>query len=113
MKAIIILACLTMAAWDWNSADADDSYHKSSTPRYFMEWCGSDDGKISVSFAVDKTTFATNEIIRLRCAIINNGDKAVTVLRPFGDHFYTLAYGFSILGTDGLIPYRGPIIEDP
>jgi hypothetical protein len=111
MKTTIILACLAMVVLSRISADAADTYHKSSTPRCFTEWVRSDDGKVSASFVVDKTTFATNETIRLRCAIVNNGDKALTVLRPFGDGFYTLAYGLSILGPDGLIPYRGPMKE--
>lgn len=111
MKTKLLVACLAMAVWCRTSAGGTVTYHKSSTPRCFTEWCTSDDGKVSASFTADKTTFDTNETIRLRCAVRNNGDKAITVLRPFGDSFYTLAYGLSILGPDGLIPYRGPMKE--
>ena len=62
---------------------------------------------MSASFAVDKTTFDINENIKLRCAIRNNTDETITIQRPFGDTFYTLAYGLMIMGSDGPVPYRG------
>jgi len=82
-------------------------FHESSTPRTLSEWRNSPDGKISVCFAVDKTTFGTKETIIVRCAVKNISDKPLTLLRPFGDDFYAYAAGLVILGPEGAIPYRG------
>ncbi len=82
-------------------------FPEASTPRTLSEWRDSADGKISVCFAVDKTTFGTKEAITVRCAVKNTTGKPLTVLRPFGDDFFALAAGINILGPDGVIPYRG------
>jgi hypothetical protein len=86
-------------------------FPEASTPRTLSEWRDSADGKISVCFAVDKTTFGAKETIIVRCAIKNTGDKPLTVLRPFGDDFFALASGINILGPDGAIPYHGAMKE--
>jgi hypothetical protein len=87
------------------------TYHETSTPRALSEWKDSQDGKVSVCFAVDKTTFGAEEKITVRCAIKNLSDKPLTILRPFGDPFYAHSSGFTILGPDGAISYRGPMKE--
>jgi hypothetical protein len=86
-------------------------YHETLTPKSLSEWRESRDEKVSVCFAVDKTTFRTNDTITVRCAVRNNGDKPLTILRPFGDPFYAHCAGIAILGPDGAIPYRGAMKE--
>ena len=86
-------------------------FHETSTPRELSEWRDSPDGKISVCFAVGKTTFCTKETITVRCAVKNTSDNPLTLLRPFGDDFYAYAAGLAILGPEGPIPYRGAMKE--
>lgn len=86
-------------------------YHESQTPDSLTQWTDSRDNRLSVCFAADKTTFATDETIVIRCAARNNTDSPITILRPFGDSFYSLAEGLTILGPDGPIPYHGPMKE--
>lgn len=87
------------------------TYHRSITPKVFSEWNDSSDGKLSVSLTVDKTTFSPSESIIVRCAIKNNSDESLLILRPFGDAFYALSAGLHILGPDGLIEYQGAMKE--
>jgi hypothetical protein len=82
-------------------------YHESLAPIALSEWTDSPDGRLSLCFAVDKTTSSRNEAFSIRCAIRNNSDKALTILRPFGDEFYSLSSGLYILGPAGPITYRG------
>jgi hypothetical protein len=82
-------------------------YPETSIPRSLFEWNDSQDGKVSVCFAVDKTAFTAKEPITVRCAVRNLGDKPINILRPFGDPYGTISGGLSILGPDGVIPYRG------
>lgn len=85
------------------------TYHEAYTPKTLLEWRDARDGKVSICFAVAKTTFSAKETIAVRCGIRNNTDKSLTMLRPFGDDFYSLSTGLAILGPDGEIPYRGAI----
>lgn len=87
------------------------TYHRSMTPKVFSEWNDSSDGKLSVSLTVDKTTFSPSESIIVRCAIKNNSDETLLILRPFVDVFYALSAGLHILGPDGLIQYQGAMKE--
>ncbi len=86
-------------------------YHESQTPASLTQWADSKDNRLSVCFAVDKTTFADDEPLLIRCALRNNTDFPMTILRPFGDAFRALAEGLTILGPDGPLPYRGPMKE--
>jgi hypothetical protein len=101
-----ILALLVLATSGLPAAETK-IFHETSTPRELSEWRDSPDGKISVCFAVDKTTFGPKETIIVRCAVKNTSDRPLTVLRPFGDDFYAHAAGITILGPEGAIPYRG------
>ncbi len=85
------------------------TYHETLTPKTLSEWKDSRDGKVSVCFAVDKTTFSVKETIAVRCAVRNNSEKPLTILRPFGDPFYAHSSGLAILGPEGAISYRGPM----
>ncbi len=100
---LLVLAASCLLAGDMKI------YHETSIPRTLSEWKDSQDGKVSICFAVDRTTFTTKETVKLRCAIKNLGDKPLTILRPFGDPFYAFSEGLAILGPDGAIPYRGPM----
>lgn len=82
-------------------------YHESLAPTSLLEWIDSPDGRLSLCFTVDKTTFSKSEGFSIRCAIRNNSDKALTILRPFGDAFYSLSSGLHVLGPAGPITYRG------
>ena len=84
---------------------------ESATPESLSQWCTSNDGNVSACFALDKTTYDRTEVVTLRCALRNNADKPIIILRPFGDSFYTHAYGLTILGPNGPIPYRGAFKE--
>ncbi len=86
---------------------ADQTYHQTLTPKTLSDWSNSPDGKISICFAVEKTTFGTKETISVRCAVRNNTKDPITILRPFGDPFYAHSSGLTILGPDGAISYRG------
>ena len=87
------------------------TYHESSTPKFLSQWCLSNDGNVAACSTLDKTTYYRHEAVSLRCALRNNTDKPITILRPFGDTFYAHAYGLSILGPNGPIPYRGEMKE--
>ncbi|MHC4174333.1 MAG: hypothetical protein ACYTBX_04355 [Planctomycetota bacterium] len=88
--------------------DRQSTYHESLPSPSLFEWTNSEDGLLSVCFAVDKTTFSKNEAFSIRCAVRNNTDKSLTILRPFGDEFYSLSSGLHILGPTGSVTYRGP-----
>jgi hypothetical protein len=90
-------------------ASRGGNYHRSMTPRILSDWVESEDGRVSVCLAVDKTTFTPSETITVRCAIRNNTDDSLTMLRPFGDPFYAHSSGLRILGPKGAIAYRGPM----
>lgn len=86
-------------------------YDKHVTPTLLSEWTDSTDGKLSICLTVNKTTFAPSENIVIRCAVRNNTDKPLLILRPFGDEFYALSTGLHILGPDGEIEYYGEMKE--
>jgi hypothetical protein len=86
-------------------------YHASMAPPLLTQWADSKDKRLSICFAVNKTTFATEEAVVVRCAVRNNTDVPIMILRPFGDTFYALAEGLSILGPDGCVTYQGPMKE--
>lgn len=88
-----------------------NKYHESMAPKSLSGWCKSDDGTISACFSTDKTTFGTNEILTVRCAIRNNTDKSITIQRPFGDTFYAHSTGINFLGPTGAISYTGEMKE--
>jgi len=111
MKARFSVLTVLVLAASCLLAGETKTYHETSTPRTLSGWKDSKDGKVSVCFAVDKTTFSTKETITVRCAVGNLSDKPLTILRPFGDRFYAHSSGFAILGPDGAIPYRGPMKE--
>jgi len=92
-------------------ASRGGDYHTSMTPRILSDWIESGDGKVSVCLVVDKTTFTPSETITVRCAIRNNTDNSLTILRPFGDPFYAHSSGLKILGPEGAIAYAGPMKE--
>ncbi len=108
-RDVILVLCgaLTLIA----VASRGGVYHKSLTPRILSEWVKSDDGRLSVCLVVDKTTFSKNEPLIVRCAVRNNTDRPLTILRPFGDPFYAHSTGLRIVGPDGEIQYRGPMKE--
>ena len=88
-----------------------ETYNKSMTPKNLSEWNNSTDGKVSVCLTVNKTTFSPSENIVIRCAVRNNTDEPILILRPFGDGFYALSGGLHILGPEGEIKYDGPMKE--
>jgi hypothetical protein len=92
-------------------AGRSGSYHSSMTPRILSDWVGSPDGKLSASLVVDKTTFSTGEDIFVRCAVRNDTDGPLTILRPFGDPFYAHSTGLCVLGPNGEVRYSGPMKE--
>lgn len=102
-----ILTILVLAA----SGLLAETYHETAIPKTLTEWKDSQDGKVSVCFTVNKTTFGAKEAITVRCAIRNLSDKPITILRPFGDPFYVSSSGLTILGPDGAIPYQGDMKE--
>ena len=72
-------------------------YDKHVTPTLLSEWTDSTDGKLSICLTVNKTTFAPSENIVIRCAVRNNTDKPLLIIRPFGDEFYALSEAFKAL----------------
>ncbi len=90
---------------------AAETYHKSATPRILSDWNDSDDGKVSICLTVNKSTFSSAEVIVIRCALRNNTENTLLILRPFGDVFYAESAGLSILGPDGEIEYIGVMKE--
>ena len=87
------------------------TYGKAMTPRILSNWKDSTDGKLSMCLTVNKTTFSPSENIVIRCAIRNNTDKSLLILRPFGDGYYVLSSGLHILGPDGEMEYFGAMKE--
>jgi hypothetical protein len=85
------------------------TYHETSTPATLSEWLDAKDGKVSVCFAVDKTTFSAKERLVVRCALRNNTENPMTILRPFGDAYYSQETGIRILGPNGPVSYHGPV----
>ena len=108
-KAVFVLGILSLLLiYGFTKQARQNKYHKSLTPPGLFEWTNSSDGLLSVCFTVDKTTFDSDEAFSIRCAIRNNTDKPLTVLRPFGDEFYSLSTGLHILGPAGQLTYKGP-----
>ena len=107
MSAILVAVGFLMAGVIAYAA----TYGKSMTPRILSDWNDSADGKLSMCLTVNKTTFSPSENIIIRCAVRNNTDNPVHILRPFGDGFYALSSGLHILGPDGELKYYGPMKE--
>jgi len=107
MKKTTLLVLAWIVGMSSIFADGMKKYDESLIPRELSEWSKSADGKVSVCLTAGKTTFATNEILILRCAVRNTADNPITIMRPFGDTFYAHSAGLNILGPDGPIPYRG------
>ena len=107
-KAAFVLGVCILAAYSFTTkAQQQRKYNKSSIPRILLEWTDSEDKQLSVCFTASRTTFSRKETFVIRCAIINNGNAPLTILRPFGDEFYALSSGLNILGPAGPITYRG------
>jgi hypothetical protein len=107
-KAAFVLGICILAAYSFTTkAQQQRKYHKSSTPSTLLEWTDSQDKQLSVCFTASKTTFSRKETFIIRCAIRNNGDTPLTILRPFGDEFYALSSGLNILGPAGPVTYKG------
>ncbi len=106
-KAVFVLGISLAVIYGLARPAGDGKYHESRTPPCLFEWTDSKDGLLSVCFTVDKTTFSRDEAFSIRCAIRNNTDKPLTILRPFGDEFYCLSSGLHILGPAGAVTYRG------
>ena len=83
-------------------------YPEFQVPAGFRRWRTSTDGKVSAILVVERTTFAVAEGITVRCAVRNNTDAPLTVLRPFGDDYFAHSSGLHVLGPDGPIEYVGP-----
>ena len=78
---------LVLSAFCLQAADTK-TYRDNLTPKTLSDWQDAPDGKLSVCLAVDKTTFSAKEKLAVRCAVRNNTDKPITILRPFGDYFF-------------------------
>ena len=89
--------------------DPPRTYHESRTPGIFSEWRSSGDGTISVCMHAETPTAGATNTIALRCALRNNTDKPLTLLRPFGDKWYAITLGISITGPRGAVLYQGPV----
>ena len=107
-KPVVILASLLFVAMGSLSADERDGKPHPEFQSRHRQWRQVKDSPISVCLALPKTTFAAGDGITLRCAIRNDSDKALTVLSPFGDTYFTTSTGVSILGPDGPVSYKGP-----
>lgn len=87
----------------------DTPYLDYQAPEIYRQWRTSDDGRVSICLAVKQTTFsAAAGEVTLYCAMRNNTDTAMTVLKPFGDDFFTQASGLCVVGPDGVLEYEGP-----
>jgi hypothetical protein len=100
-----LLVIMTSARADGPDGRPYPAHHAPST---YRQWRTSTDGRISVCLSLEKTTFTAAEGVTLRCAVRNDTDKAMTILRPFGDEFFTEKTGLCILGPDGVVKYSGP-----
>ncbi|MHC4704032.1 MAG: hypothetical protein ACYTFQ_26020 [Planctomycetota bacterium] len=107
-KAAFVLGIGILVAYSFTTkAQQQRKYHKSSTPKTLLEWMDSQDKQLSVCFTANKTTFSGKETFVIRCAIRNNGNTPLVILRPFGDEFYCLSSGLNILGPAGPVTYKG------
>ena len=111
MKTVILSIMALILASSASLARDTKTYRESETPKFPSQWYASNDGNVSACLSLDKTTYAKTEVATLRCALRNNSDKPITILRPFGDTFYAHAYGLTILGPNGPIPYHGAMRE--
>ena len=106
-KALFVLGISLVLIYGFTTPACQGKYHESLTPPSLFEWTNSKDELLSVCLTVDKPTFSRNEAFSIRCAIRNNSNTPITILRPFGDEFYSLSSGLHILGPTGPITYRG------
>ena len=107
MFSILVTAGLLMAG----AITFAGTYGKAMTPKILSDWKDSTDGQLSMCLSVNKTTFSPSEKIVIRCAVRNNTDKPINILRPFGDGFYALSSGLHLLGPEGELKYYGPMKE--
>jgi hypothetical protein len=99
-----------LSAFGLNAADTETN-NANLTAKTLSGWQDSPDGKLSACLTVDKTNFSAGDKIAIHCAVRNNTDKPITILRPFGDRF-DLYSGVTILGPHGPVPYSGPPPDD-
>ena len=107
----VVLVCAAVALFSSMSASErrdGQPYHESQTPGHYRRWQSAKDAPVSVILTTEKTTFTAAEGVTFRCAVRNNTDKPITILRPFGDEFFAHSTGLSILGPDGVVGYSGP-----
>lgn len=107
-KVVLVLSISVVLIYGFATQVRQNKYHESLTPPILFEWTDSKDGLLSVCFTVDKTTFSRDEAFSIRCAVKNNSDKPLTILRPFGDEFYSLSSGLHVLGPTSSVTYHGP-----
>jgi hypothetical protein len=89
-------------------ASDSKTYHETQIPKALSDWKKSEDGKVSICFAVNKTSFSSKEAITVRCALRNRTEKPLTILRPFSDPYYAFSAGLTILSPYGKLSYSGP-----
>ena len=76
----------------------------------FTDWVHSPDGKVSICLTTDRTTFSSNEVIVMRCAIRNNTKERIAILRPFCHSGISHEQLF-VVGPKGRVGYSGPEYE--
>src|SRR5687768_17526399 len=106
----IAVACVAVGIFSLTASEPRDGepYRESQIPAHYRRWQTAKDAPVSVIVTTEKTTFAAAEGITIRCAVRNNTDKPITILRPFGDEFFAHSTGLSILGPGGVVGYSGP-----
>ncbi len=106
LAALALLVFVRPAA-----ADDEKPYREAEIPRVFTEWTASEDGKVAISLAIERTAFPVKGAVKLRCALRNLSGKPITILRPWGDAYYAESGALTILGPAGLVTYQGPTLE--
>ena len=71
------------------------------------QWVNSDNGDLSLRLRVKSARIATKESVFAVAEIRNNRAGPVTILRPFGDHYYAKAVQLKIWGEKGQVKYTG------
>ena len=105
-----LLLCIARGGDSRGAGDREEGtpYVASLAPGSYRQWRQSPDGRLSVVLVTGKTTFAAAEGITVRCAVRNDTDAPMSVLRPFGDDYFAHSSGLSIMGPDGPVEYSGP-----
>ena len=107
LAPLLLLALSPLLALE-RPGDDGRPYHETQIPGHYRRWQPSHDGKVSVILSAERTAFAAGEDVTLRCAVRNNTDKPLTLLRPFGDDYFAESTGLNILGPAGVVGYVGP-----